>query len=248
MKKIFTLIAVAAMAISAQAQEQYKIAQDWVPTKSVQTVIADATASTSVTYSDDPSWKASNPGAGGLASTKGFEYGVSGGQNPKDGGYGDDGKSAGSGYSPAKNNLPNAGVYYIVKASTAGNFELAVKIGDGKPFFICDAADGSALDKSAIKGVTENGDQTLDDDYKWSDSGEFFVTFSAEANKSYYVFCTGSKLTFYGYTFTPGGSTGINNVKAAASNNSVIYNIAGQKVANGYKGLVIKDGKKMILK
>lgn len=246
MKKIFTLIAVAAMAISAQAQEKYAIAAEWVPTQGAKTEIANATESTSLTFSDDPGWKASNPGAGGLASTKGFEYGVSGTQNPKDGGY-DGGKSQGAGYKPASQNLPNAGVYYIVKASKAGDFELALKIGDGKPFFICDAADGSALSQSAIKGVTENGNQTLDDEYKWSDAGEFFVTFTAEADKSYYVFCTGSKLTFYGYTFTPAGSTGINTVKAAAENGAA-YNLAGQKVSENFKGVVIKDGVKMIQK
>ena len=45
---------------------------------------------------------------------------------------------------------------------------------------------------------------------------------------------------------TPVESTGISTVKATAENNSVIYNIAGQKVSKDYKGLVIKNGKKMI--
>ena len=243
MKKIFTLIAVATMAISANAQEQYKIEKDWVPTKSAQTEIANATESTSIIYSDDPGWKASNPSSGGFASTKGYEAGVSGGQNPKDGGY-DGGKSAGAGYKPESKNLPNAGVYYIVKASKAGDFELSLKIGDGKNFYICEP-DGTALSNTAIKGVTENGDQTLGDDYIWSDAGEFFVTFTAEADKSYYVFCTGSKLTIYGYTFTPAGSTGINTVKTAAEDGAV-YNLAGQKVSENYKGVVIKNGRKII--
>ena len=47
---------------------------------------------------------------------------------------------------------------------------------------------------------------------------------------------------------TPVESTGISTVKATAENNSVIYNIAGQKVSKDYKGLVIKNGKKMIQK
>lgn len=45
-----------------------------------------------------------------------------------------------------------------------------------------------------------------------------------------------------------GGGTGISTAKAATSNNEVIYNIAGQKVAKDYKGLVIVNGKKMIQK
>ena len=44
-----------------------------------------------------------------------------------------------------------------------------------------------------------------------------------------------------------GDATGINTVKTAA-NDAVIYNLAGQKVSNDFKGLVIKDGKKMIQK
>ena len=44
-------------------------------------------------------------------------------------------------------------------------------------------------------------------------------------------------------------TTGISTVKAAAENNSAtIYNVAGQQVSKDYKGLVIKNGKKMIQK
>lgn len=54
---------------------------------------------------------------------------------------------------------------------------------------------------------------------------------------------------FYNVTFDfEEGASGINNIKAAVSNNGAIYNIAGQRVANDYKGLVIKNGKKMIQK
>ena len=49
-------------------------------------------------------------------------------------------------------------------------------------------------------------------------------------------------------TFTFGGETGISTVKAATANNAAIYNLAGQKVANGFKGIVIMNGKKFIQK
>lgn len=42
-------------------------------------------------------------------------------------------------------------------------------------------------------------------------------------------------------------TTGITPVKAAAQN-SAIYNTAGQKVSENYKGLVIKNGRKFIQK
>jgi hypothetical protein len=44
-------------------------------------------------------------------------------------------------------------------------------------------------------------------------------------------------------------TTAIQNIQAkAATQNGVIYNVAGQKVSASYKGLVIKDGKKYIQK
>ena len=44
------------------------------------------------------------------------------------------------------------------------------------------------------------------------------------------------------------GSTGISTVKAQKAQNNVIYNLAGQKVGNDYKGIVIMNGKKFMQK
>ena len=43
-------------------------------------------------------------------------------------------------------------------------------------------------------------------------------------------------------------ATAINGIVKKAQNDGVIYNLAGQKVNASYKGVVIKDGKKMIMK
>ena len=46
-----------------------------------------------------------------------------------------------------------------------------------------------------------------------------------------------------------GSTTGITSVKnEAAGNNAPMYNLAGQSVDKGYKGIVIKNGKKIVLK
>lgn len=46
-----------------------------------------------------------------------------------------------------------------------------------------------------------------------------------------------------------GSTTGITSVKnEAAGNNASMYNLAGQLVDKGYKGIVIKNGKKIVLK
>ena len=47
---------------------------------------------------------------------------------------------------------------------------------------------------------------------------------------------------------TPVDAAGISTIAADKAANSAIYNLAGQKVSNDFKGLVIKNGKKMIQK
>ncbi|MBR1880292.1 MAG: hypothetical protein IJ804_06060 [Prevotella sp.] len=51
------------------------------------------------------------------------------------------------------------------------------------------------------------------------------------------------------YTITvKAGATGISTVKAQNVQSNVIYNLAGQKVGKDYKGIVIMNGKKVVLK
>jgi hypothetical protein len=64
---------------------------------------------------------------------------------------------------------------------------------------------------------------------------EFKVYFSGQA-----------RVLFEVYT---GTATGIETVKAQTIDlNGAIYNLAGQKVSNDFKGLVIKNGKKFVVK
>lgn len=54
---------------------------------------------------------------------------------------------------------------------------------------------------------------------------------------------------FYSLGDQSGSTTGITSVKnEAAGNNAPMYNLAGQLVDKGYKGIVIKNGKKIVLK
>ena len=48
--------------------------------------------------------------------------------------------------------------------------------------------------------------------------------------------------------FIDGEATGINGVNAEAAADGAIYNLAGQKVSAAYKGIVIKNGKKYLMK
>ena len=99
--------------------------------------------------------------------------------------------------------------------------------------------------------------------------GTAVIKFPVYADCKYDVHATSSKITYCGYIFSEkddvvitseggdytytffddlSGSTGISTVKANAANNAAIFNLAGQKVANDYKGIVIKNGRKMIQK
>ena len=57
---------------------------------------------------------------------------------------------------------------------------------------------------------------------------------------------TGTNLTII--KVTRGGSDNILNVKTSLVENGVVYNLAGQKVSDNFKGIVVKNGKKVVLK
>ena len=44
------------------------------------------------------------------------------------------------------------------------------------------------------------------------------------------------------------GTTGIKEIKNVQLQNNAVYNLAGQKVGNDYKGIVIVNGKKFMQK
>lgn len=94
--------------------------------------------------------------------------------------------------------------------------------------------------------------------YVIADGGQAFwgnVIIDAKAGVDYWLFQDSSQIGFGGFTFAPGKSkeemvTGVEAVKnvAAKQTNSPIYNLAGQKVSNDFKGVVIQNGAKRIQK
>ena len=81
------------------------------------------------------------------------------------------------------------------------------------------------------------------------EEGNDVTTF--DAKDTYYTFQKYSgtgNILISSIEITPANASGISTVKANVENNSAIYNLAGQKVAKDYKGLVIKNGVKMIQK
>jgi len=91
-----------------------------------------------------------------------------------------------------------------------------------------------AFNMAEIKGAC---DYTLKDFiWKLDDNSESLIDMTGDAN--FYV--------KEGAGTEP--HTGINTVKANTAKTAVIYNLAGQRVTKAYKGIVVRDGKKMVKK
>lgn len=97
--------------------------------------------------------------------------------------------------------------------------------------------------------------------YAWTVEAQADGTFKIMNNKKYIQYGKGTFTTFSGYTTaqdkavmpmlfvldeTASGIQGINAVKV--QKNNVRYNLAGQRVDDNFKGIVIVNGKKMLVK
>jgi hypothetical protein len=114
-------------------------------------------------------------------------------------------------------------------------------------------AEGKAVcDQKLYPGIANVIEFTLKggkDVTSQDDEGNSTTTF--DAKDTYYTFQKYSgtgNIMISSIEFTPVNATGISTIAAEKVSNSVIYNLAGQKVGKDFKGLVIKDGKKMIQK
>lgn len=203
-----------------------------------------------------------------------FYVNIAGGNNPKDqiaGGKGS-GFNATEGKTTA--NLPQNGTYYILDAQEGGTFNVGIILNANKEFYLIDATDAAAdetetylqvaLPESNIKTYSLiNADGAIDlsegsaalDPANATKGGialaeklTGYLQFYATAGHKYYFFCSGSKLGFFGYTFTPGAPAGLSEVPAVLKEATAVYNLGGQQVSNNAKGIVVKNGKKMLNK
>ena len=115
-------------------------------------------------------------------------------------------------------------------------------------------AEGKAVcDQKLYPGIANVIEFTLKggkDVTSQDDEGNSTTTF--DAKDTYYTFQKYSgtgNILISSIEFTPVDASGISTINAAEKvSNGAIYNLAGQKVGKDFKGLVIKNGKKMIQK
>ncbi len=116
--------------------------------------------------------------------------------------------------------------------------------------------------EASIYFLFEKGDG-VDDEYTYGDADNidptvggkisthtFKVPAASNGSKSFKMSRSKAATNIFltKLVITSGGSTGISTLKTVRVDNGAIYNLAGQKVENGYKGLVIKNGKKFVNK
>lgn len=128
--------------------------------------------------------------------------------------------------------------YVNVSGTTYGNDDVTAENGNIIKFQL---KGGKTTKQQSENDV--NGDGVVDK----NDQEEVF-----NAADTYYTFQKYSgtgNILIASIEITPAGTTGIQNVKAEkAANDGVIYNLAGQKVNSGFKGIAIVNGKKVVLK
>lgn len=143
-----------------------------------------------------------------------------------------------------------------LKATTAGTAYVAAKFGKNKGIWCAKVADAELEDLDyadvsaylyTYQGLYIKDDATYGGLVAAEADQYAALPVAVEPGFTYFFFVSGSKIMLCGINFVSGG-TGIETVKAAKNVEGVAYNLAGQKVNNSFKGIVIKNGVKMIQK
>ena len=226
MKKIFTLIAVATMAISAQAQKITWTEDD----------IVSAGNLDGKTFSNEGFVLTLTDTDGKIAIDKNSAwFGTAESQEKSAGG-----RLKSGGKSSSKNQMK-------LTIPTAGTLKVYVRTGSNSATDrnLILTQDETELYNQVVEEAQAVKVKGLDDSDPDKDTNVYpIISVSVAAGEVIVTYPTGS-MNFYGFELAT--STGITSVKAAAQDGA-IYNVAGQKVGSDYKGLVIKNGKKFIQK
>ena len=173
-------------------------------------------------------------------------------------------------WEPGCGKLPAKGEYWEVTFAKKGSFMAGMFINrPNSNLYILEKETIQLLPASAItiEGFVQNNGYTWDDGAsgpfaKFSVNEDYtinvgnagnrqilaYVSFDVEA-KTYLMFNPKNQLGLYGFYFeADGGETGIVNVKAVQNVNAPMYNFAGQQVSKDFKGMVIQNGRKFIVK
>ena len=179
-------------------------------------------------------------------------------------------------WTPGASSMPAKGAYYKFAATKSGSLRVGIYGNKNQePTYIVDEATlqpiapakvgvsiyyqntGFAYEGSVDEGTAKyfNVGQMADDYVLQHTNGVTqnrpvlgYLDWDVEAGKTYWLFNPKSQIGIYGFYFQAGGASGIANVKTELESNAPKYNLAGQKVNDNYKGVVIQNGKKLLNK
>lgn len=255
MKKIFTLIAMALMAVGAQAQSAAQTI-NYTAMKSGDFTVENATKNTSSSSETKDVYdiKGGDELKFTLNSATNVIFSITNGKD-KEKIFsvcynGDDTTDKGCTEFGGKNGIViinDAQVGDVIKMTVAAKGSTAAVIG-----VLPSSGNDLISDTKLTLPVKEKGATGADSDgYVWK---EFSFTVTEDMLKTIEgVKVVRIKETDGGYrckiiSINADIPSGINTVKAGATENGAIYNLAGQKVDESYKGVVIQNGKKVVVK
>ena len=138
---------------------------------------------------------------------------------------------------------------------------LCAKDAEGADKYLCTSITNNGVAIATAQGIVAAANKGVCD---WNGNASGVIAFSVVEGNTYYVNATGSKITCSGFVFIP-GATKLAEISAAKGEdvpgaaikeisiddldaNAPIYNIQGQRVSKGFKGICIQGGKKFIVK
>ena len=177
-------------------------------------------------------------------------------------------------FDPATGGEPLSGLYYKFTTTVDGALKVGIWANKGnRTTFLVDGETKQASDY-LVEGYI-NGQNDENGKKKWLSNDEIValntsgnkwiigagnqpfwgnVIIDAKAGKTYWLFQGNSQIGFQGYTFAPGKSKEdmVNSIEAVKNvqpkADGAIYNLAGQEVDKSFKGIVLKNGKKVVIK
>ncbi|MGN0011084.1 MAG: hypothetical protein ACI35N_07120 [Marinilabiliaceae bacterium] len=138
----------------------------------------------------------------------------------------------------------------------ANGKSLCAKDAEGADKYLCTNITNNGVAIATAQGIVAAANGGKCD---WNGNASGVIAFSVVEGNTYYVNATGSKITCSGFVFIP-NATSLATISASKSAaikevsiddldaNAPIYNIQGQRVSKGFKGICIQGGKKFIVK
>lgn len=105
-------------------------------------------------------------------------------------------------------------------------------------------------DEETWVNINDEGGTDFDNDGNTPNTNTYTVAEDAAGSKTIKLSRSKASTNLYitSFVITRGGSTGIQNVVKPVVENGIRYNLAGQRVDENYKGVVIMNGKKYVVK